>query len=352
VFLPCILWLVLSFGAQEPPGGWITVSAGGPEVAAAAVLRIERDAAASLDTLRPAFRGLPRHPFRIIVHGSASDLPPELAALHDAGSPGFALPSRHEIHVLLAECHDVRGFQPVLAHEITHELLEQLAQPWGDRLPRWFHEGMAQVLAGDTYLDASEDLVVWRIPVDNLLLPFSELERGFPRDPVLLRLAYAQSFSYVKWLEGQLGRDGLLALVKKIDDETTLLRALVIATGRNTSQLEDAWRDYLLNQSGAPYRALLRNCFSLLMIFSLPLLALALRRRLRAEAVVRERLERQEAAELAAREAADLGADEAYWTEQAAADDAADAADRSADGGPAPAPERPIGPGAGPGAGS
>jgi len=150
VFLPCILWLVLSFGAQEPSGGWITVSAGGPEVAAATVRGIERDAAASLDFLRPAFRGLPRHPFRIVVHGSASDLPPELAALHDSGSPGFALPSRHEIHVLLAECQDVRGFQPVLAHEITHELLHQLAEPWGDRLPRWFHEGVAQVLAGDT----------------------------------------------------------------------------------------------------------------------------------------------------------------------------------------------------------
>jgi hypothetical protein len=181
--------------------------------------------------------------------------------------------------------------------------------------------------------------------VDNLL-PFSELEKSFPRNPVLLRLAYAQSFSYVKWLEGELGRDGLLALVKKIDDEMTLLRALVIATGRNTSQLEDGWHDYLLNRSGAPYRALLKNCFSLLMIFSLPLLALAVRRRMRTEAVVRERLERQEAAELAARERevdldADLDPDDAdWWT------DAAD--DGAGDGGPASAqPERPAGPGAG-----
>jgi hypothetical protein len=333
VLLPCILWLALAFGAQEPSGGWITVSAGGPEVAAAAVRRVERDAAASLDFLRPAFRGLPRHPFRIVVHGGASDLPPELAAMHDAGSPGFALPSRHEIHVLLNECLDVRGLQPVLAHEITHELLHQLAEPWGDRLPRWFHEGVAQVLAGDTYLDASEESLVWRVSVDNLL-PFSELEKGFPREPVLLRLAYAQSFSYVKWLEGQLGRDGLLALAKKIDDETSLLRALVIATGRNTSQLEDGWHDYLINLSGAGYRALLKNCFSLLMIFSLPLLALALRRRMRVEAVVRERLEREEAAELAAHEPEP---------------DLDDAADDAADGGPvsAPEPERPAEPGAG-----
>src|SRR5262249_28233861 len=192
-----------------------------------------------------------------------------------------------------------------------------------------------------------------RVSVNNLL-PFSELEKGFPRDPTLLRLAYAQSFSYVKWLEGELGRDGLLALAKKIDDETSLLRALVMATGRNTGQLEDGWHDYLLYQSGAVYRALLKNCFSLLMILSVPLLALALRRRMRAEAAVRERLEREEAAELAVRgPEADLDADDSDpWADQgadAAGDAAADAAADATDGGPAsaPEPERPAGPGAG-----
>jgi hypothetical protein len=83
------------------------------------------------------------------------------------------------------------------------------------------------------------------------------------------------------------------------------------------------------------------------MILSLPLLALALRRRMRAEAVVRERLECEEAAELTTRW-------DDRWddpgTDAAPNDAAADAAGANdADGGPASAPEqeRPAGPGAG-----
>lgn len=299
VFLSSLLSLVLC-GAQEPPDGWFKVAAAGADVAAGTVARVDGEARAALASLRPAFPGLPRQPFRIIVHGSAADLPAPLQADHHEGSPGFALLGRHEIHVLVAESRQtVDGFGPVLQHELTHELVDQLVAPWGRRVPRWLHEGLAQVLAGGTYLGASEENIVWRAAVDQLL-PFSSLEDDFPREPVQLRLAYAQSFSYVAWLERTLGRSRLLALVDEIDGETSFLRALVLATQRTTAELEESWRDYLLHRSGAGFRALLNQCFSILMLFAVPLLALAVRRRLRVERQLRQRLEREELAEAAA----------------------------------------------------
>jgi hypothetical protein len=227
------------------------------------------------------------------VHAGARALPADLAAAHHEGSPGFALLARHEIHVLLAEVRaSGKGLPAVLVHELTHELLDQLCEPWGSRLPRWFHEGLAQVVAGDTYLGASEESIVWRA-ASGTLLPFSSLDEDFPADQ--LQLAYAQSYSYVAWLDRTYGRRRLLEAADAVDGETTFLRALVVATGASTAELEDAWRDYLRYGSGAQWRRLLGHCFSLLMIFALPLLALAMIRRMRADRLARERLAREPA---------------------------------------------------------
>ena len=294
VFLLCILLLSVCLRAQTPANSWFAITAGGPEVASEVLQRAEQAAEAALQSLQPVFPLLPRQPFRIVVHGSEESLPEGLKASHHVGSPGFAIPAQHEIHILADLVrHDSNGMQAVMAHEITHELLSQLANPFGELLPRWAHEGIAQVLSGETYLDASEENIVWRVST-NQLLPFSAIESDFPRDPVQLRVAYAQSFSFVAWLEQQIGRARLIELVDEMDKETSFWRGLVLATNRTSAELETDWHDYLLYGSGARSRSLLSQCFSLLMILALPLLALAMRRRMRSEAKVRERMAAQE----------------------------------------------------------
>lgn len=294
MILLAILLMSVCLGAQAPAGEWFTVAAGGPEVAAGMVQRVQDEARFGLAKLQPTFPGLPNQQFQIFVHGSAEDLPAELKAVHHPGSPGFSLPARHEIHILAAETtNDAAGLSVVIAHEIVHELLGQLADPYGEQIPRWAHEGIAQVLTGDTYLGASEENIVWRVTTEQLL-PFGSLESDFPRDPVLLKLAYAQSFSYLAWIEREIGRRELIGLIDAIDKDTSFLRALVLATRRTTSELEGEWHDYLLHSSGAQFRSLLSQCFSILMILALPLLALAVSRRMRNETALRRRLEAQE----------------------------------------------------------
>jgi hypothetical protein len=293
VFLPGILSLVLSLLVQDPASR-CTVSAGSGDVPERRVAAVRAEVAPALQQLAAVFRGLPQQSFRLIVHGSASDLPPYLAAGHHAGSPGFAIPARHEIHLLLAEIDRTgRGLRPVLVHELTHELLHQACAPWGDRLPRWFHEGIAQVLAKNTYLGASEEVIVWRATAGTLL-PFAEIADTFPTGTRELQIAYAQSHSYVSWLERRFGVAALLKAARTVDRDRSFDLALVHMSDQPTAALLEGWRDHLLHGSGAGWRVLLQQFFGLSMVLALPLLALALIRRLRADRLARERLQRSE----------------------------------------------------------
>lgn len=312
MILPGILSLLLCCGTQGPTGGLVTVAAGGPEVAPQAVTAVEREVEPCLHALADVFPGAPKQPFRIVLHGSRADLSPVLKSLHHEGSPGFALLARHEIHLLLHEVtSNGRGLRPVVLHEVVHELLDQHCGPNGRYLPRWFHEGLAQHLAADTYLGANEEMIVWRAATQQLL-PFGNLETDFPDSRHFMGIAYAQSSSFVSWLAQEYGVDALLEMASAVDAETTFDQAMVRVTHKPTAALFDAWSDHVVHRSGAAWRTLLQQFFSISMVLALPLLAMALVRRLRVDRAARERLiasEREDAMRAAATAAAAAAAE-------------------------------------------
>lgn len=275
------------------------VVAGSGEVPARAVAAVQAAVADRLAALRPLFPDLAIGRFTVFVHGSIADLPVALRPCLHPGSPAFALLGRHQIHVVWGELRNTGAKLPgVVAHELVHELLDQFAAPDGAMIPRWFHEGLAQHLAGDTYLGAREEDLIWRIGARRLL-SFADLRERFPDGEDDLRTAYAQSYSYVSWLVRRHGLGDLLAVVRNTGGSTTFERALVGRTGRTTLELADGWRYHLQHESGAILRVLLDQCFNLLLIASLPVLVLAFRRRFLRERRTAERLARAEAEERA-----------------------------------------------------
>ncbi|MBL9079276.1 MAG: hypothetical protein JNL08_17375 [Planctomycetes bacterium] len=276
------------------------VVAGTGDPSPAAVAEVAQVVAEELPALRRLFRDLPLQRFFVHVHGSREALPDVLAASLQPDSPGFALLGRHQIHLVWEEMRRTgASLRGVVVHELVHELLDQFVAPHGARMPRWFHEGLAQVLAGDTYLGAREEDLVLRATLGRLPA-FGELRETFPSRVEDLRLAYAQSYSYVAWLQAQYGLDTLLTIARATDELTSFERALVGRTQRSTLQLEDAWRDHLQHGSGAVWRVVLNQCFSLALVAALPILVLALIRRLAADRRAAERLERAEAVDAAA----------------------------------------------------
>ena len=294
MFLPRIsllLWILAlllagcgdSARRQQPELRVAEVVAGTGDIDPEVVARVSQIVATELVQLQQVFDGREIQRFFVHVHQSRDGMPEQLIAGVHEDAPGFAVLGRHQIHLIWQQI--IRTGSPlrgVIRHELVHELLDQYVAPHGDRIPRWFHEGLAQFLAGDTYLDAREDDLVWRVGAGSLQR-FDSLETRFPSTTTQLRTAYAQSYSYVAWLSREYGMSLLLLVARYADDLTSFGLALVGQTGRDVLQLESAWRDYVLYGSGAPWRVLFDSWFSLLMIFALPVLVLALMRRLNAE---------------------------------------------------------------------
>lgn len=296
-FLP-VISILLSFAVMlgpPPQDPRFQVAVGSGEVRAELLAEVRELVAQELESLRPTFPGLDLQPFAVFVHGAAEDMPPALAALRHEGAPGFAILGRHQIHLVVGDMKRVGvRLQSVVTHELVHELLDQYVAPHGREIPRWFHEGLAQHLAGDTYLGVREEDIVWRVNLRRLH-PWSDIREGFPRDEELVRVAYAQSYSYVAWLVREFGLDEVVRVAKNTDDVTTLERALVGRTGRTTLELEDGWKRYLVYGSGAWWRVGLGQCFNLMLILALPAFLVAVwRRRARAK-LIRQRMERQAA---------------------------------------------------------
>ncbi|MDO8349221.1 MAG: peptidase MA family metallohydrolase [Planctomycetota bacterium] len=302
VFLPVIVALLALALSTSPLAQQVVAGSG--EVEPRVVAEVSAAAADRLRALQPEFPDLAVGPFTIFVHATVEAMPASLRPFLHPGSPGFALLGRHQVHIVWGEMRRTGASLPgVVAHELVHELLDQFATPHGDEIPRWFHEGLAQHLAGDTYLGAREEDLIWRIGARRLL-SFADLRERFPLDDEDLRAAYAQSYSYVAWLVRRYGVGALLSVVAATDDITTFERALVGMTGRSTLELVDGWRHHLQYESGAYWRVLLDQCFNLLLLVSLPVLGVAVMRRFAREKRTRERMERAEAEAVAAAEAA------------------------------------------------
>jgi hypothetical protein len=270
------------------------VVAGTGEPSQSAVDSVQRVVDEELPALLDLFHRVPEQRFFVHVHASRASMPDSLLAWLQPDSPGFALLGRHQIHLVWGELRRTgSSLRGVVVHELTHELLDQFVAPHGALIPRWFHEGLAQSLAGDTYLGAREEDLVWRVST-NRLLSFGDLRSDFPEPPTELRIAYAQSYSYVAWLQREFGLETLLTIARSTDELTSFERSLVGRTRRSTLELEDAWRDHLQHASGAVWRVVLGQCFSLAMIGVLPLLVLALIRRLAADQRAAARLARSE----------------------------------------------------------
>lgn len=283
---------------QEPPlprHEAVRVVAGAGDVTPDDLARVQAAIDAELPSLQATFPGLPREPFVALVHGERAALPPHLAACLHPESPAFAVLGARQIHFVLGEARRLgTPLRGVVRHELVHELLDQRVGAHGRRVPRWFHEGLAQLLAGDTYLGAREEDLAFAA-LAGRLRNFVELAGDFPTDVASLREAYAQSYSYVSWLARDHGVRELVDVAAAVDDVTAFEPALAHATGRSTAWLEERWRDYVLHGSGAPWRLAFDNCFSVLLLLFLPILVLALRRHLAKEAAAGRRLAQRDA---------------------------------------------------------
>lgn len=142
----------------------------------------------------------------------------------------------------------------VLDHEITHVLVGQAYQ--GRPVPTWLQEGLAQWVAGEFGPQTVDELA--RALVAGDLVDASELVRGFPRDPVRARAAYAQSVDLINVIADEHGAEAIPALVQRMAAGEPVHAAIRAVTGRS---IEDIDRDRRaeLAEGGLWLRALFKD---------------------------------------------------------------------------------------------
>jgi len=176
-------------------------------------------------------------------HGEMSALAP-VNALPPAYASGVAYPHRGLILLTLTapETNERPDVEAVLTHELSHIALHRAVD--GNRIPRWFSEGVAIHQAREKSFERVQTL--WGATVGGRLLTFSQLNGGFPSNPNRVSLAYAQSADFVDWLRGRPnGAAKLRDVIRRVRDGQSFQTALGRTYSASMTRLEIDWHDSL-----------------------------------------------------------------------------------------------------------
>ncbi len=203
---------------------------------------------------------------------------------------GAALPARQLVIVRVAPGQTPNSLEPLLAHELTHVILKadyRVHDDW----PLWFQEGLAMRESRTEGL--REYVTLSAAALFDRMLPLESLSVSFPAAEAEARLAYAESASFLAFLESRSGRGRFSILMRELR-RRGVQEAYRVAYGTGIGAAEGQWLRWV-NRRFAWVPALTSETAVWLLITLLFLAAIAVRRR--RSRLMRERWEREEGQE-------------------------------------------------------
>ena len=209
----------------------------------------------------------------IYIYPTISAYQSALELSNIAWSAGHANPDQNTILMVIPTGFDQQlDIQRQIPHEITHIRLAQFMDGHPEALPAWFNEGIASLAEGFT---APE---YWQLLQNayetDTLIPLANLCESFPYYSQDAVLAYAESESFVSYLESSFGKAGLQSLLDAYKAGQTCEDGVEIALGSNLERLEADWYKATFDEGIIPRSvgAILTWVIILLLIFSAPLI--------------------------------------------------------------------------------
>lgn len=198
---------------------------------------IARDGLKAATNLLPV---TPDLPIRIYVYPDVTSLQQALTLTGQAWTAGHASP---DIGVLLvsngSQSAELIEMERQIPHEIIHILEYKLAGESYSAIPAWLSEGLATSV--ELYPDPDLQRVLHEAETSGSLLSISSLCDGFPQDAKTAKLAYAQSASFINYLNGRFGSQIFTNLIKNAASGQTCKNTVNAATGITLDQLEKDW---------------------------------------------------------------------------------------------------------------
>ncbi|MBN2045586.1 MAG: hypothetical protein JW757_11240 [Anaerolineales bacterium] len=188
---------------------------------------------------------------QIYIYPTVSAYQSALELSNIAWTAGHANPDQNTILMVIPTGFDQQlDIQRQIPHEIAHIRLASYLEGNSEVLPMWFNEGIASLAESFT---APE---YWQIlqnayQKDNLI-PLEDLCSSFPYYSDDAALAYAESESFVSYLETRYGKAGLQALLDAYKSGQTCQNGVLVALGSNLERLEADWFQATFNQGIVP----------------------------------------------------------------------------------------------------
>ncbi len=138
---------------------------------------------------------------------------------------------------------NLRWGKRATVHELAHLVTHQMTVNSYNSLPTWLNEGLSMYAEGELeaiYAHYLEQGVAQNsfISVQSLASPFSAFSGQS-------YLAYAQSYSLVRFLINSYGQDKMLELLNTFKQGSSYDGALMMVYGFDTAGLETLWRDWV-----------------------------------------------------------------------------------------------------------
>jgi hypothetical protein len=176
-----------------------------------------------------------RRPITIQVVRSTDELSRIVGQAMKPWTQGVALPGRRIVVQTLAP----GTMKVVVAHELTHVLLDELAERLDVEPPRWLHEGLAKLSTDD--FSENDREVLGQAVRERRLMRLDDLDRAFGGKREQVALAYAESYTLVRYLYELQPGGGLGSLLENLALTNDVKRALLRTYGKTSAELETAW---------------------------------------------------------------------------------------------------------------
>ncbi|MBN2005953.1 MAG: hypothetical protein JXA21_21525 [Anaerolineae bacterium] len=138
-----------------------------------------------------------------------------------------------------------------IPHEMTHKVLYDLVGSQGyDTLPIWLVEGLASHFELEP--DANYALALDAADKAGTLIPLEQLCYPFSNDGDRVILAYAQSQSFVSYLQQTYGWSQLRALIEEYADGVSCSSGVVNVLADDLPTLDREWRVWLHQKGASP----------------------------------------------------------------------------------------------------
>jgi len=190
----------------------------------------------------------PEFPISIYIYPNVDALQQALALTGQSWTAGHASP---DIGVLLvsngSQSAELIEMERQIPHELMHILEYKQAGASYSAIPAWLNEGLATSV--ELYPDPDLQRFLVEAQTSGSLLSFASLCEGFPQDAKTAQLAYAQSASFVNYLNGRFGSEVFAKMIENSASGQTCISAVNSAAEVSLEQLEKDWLSYTFTAS-------------------------------------------------------------------------------------------------------